>query len=93
MGDGMTDIEKITTLSVADAVRFVSRAFVQAGVSEANAATVAAALVVAEIDGQKGHGLSRVKSYALQARSGKVNGTAVPQLEICSAGLIEIPLR
>jgi len=31
MGDGMTDIENITTLSVADAVRFVSRAFVQLG--------------------------------------------------------------
>lgn len=90
MGDGMTDIENITTLSVADAVRFVSRALVQSGVSETNAAKVAAALVAAEIDGQKGHGLSRVKSYALQARSGKVNGTAVPQLEICSAGLIRV---
>ena len=54
MGDGMTDIENKTALSVADAVRFVSRALVQSGVSETNAAKVAAALVAAEIDGQKG---------------------------------------
>lgn len=43
-----------------------------------NALHVAKALVAAEIDGQRGHGLSRVPSYAAQAASGKVDGNAVP---------------
>lgn len=44
--------------------------------SPENAASVAEALVCAERDGQKGHGLSRVPSYAAQAASGKVDGHA-----------------
>ena len=44
-----------------------------------NAERVAKALVAAEADGQKGHGASRVPSYAAQARSGKVDGHAVPE--------------
>ena len=45
-----------------------------------NAELVARALVAAEADGQKGHGASRVPSYAGQARSGKVDGRARPEL-------------
>jgi len=45
-----------------------------------NAASVAQALVAAEADGQKGHGLSRLPSYAAQAASGKVDGRANPQV-------------
>jgi (2R)-3-sulfolactate dehydrogenase (NADP+) len=44
------------------------------------ASTVAKALTAAEADGQKGHGASRVPSYAGQARSGKVDGHAVPEM-------------
>ena len=44
-----------------------------------NAERVAKALVAAEADGQKGHGASRVPPYAAQARSGKVDGHAVPE--------------
>ena len=44
-----------------------------------NAERVARALVAAEADGQKGHGASRAPSYAAQARSGKVDGHAVPE--------------
>ena len=44
-----------------------------------NAQRVAQALVAAEADGQKGHGASRVPSYAAQARSGKVQGHAIPE--------------
>ena len=43
-----------------------------------NALSVAKALTAAEIDGQRGHGLSRVPSYAAQSASGKVNGHATP---------------
>src|SRR5215469_12321903 len=48
--------------------------------SEANARLTAQALVAAEVDGQGGHGLTRVPSYAEQARVGKVDGFAVPRL-------------
>jgi (2R)-3-sulfolactate dehydrogenase (NADP+) len=45
-----------------------------------NARSVARALVAAEIDGLAGHGLSRLPSYAAQAKAGKVDGNATPQL-------------
>ena len=44
-----------------------------------NAEPVAQALALAEADGQKGHGASRLPSYAAQARSGKVDGHAAPE--------------
>lgn len=47
---------------------------------EVNARSVARALVAAEGDGQGGHGLSRLGSYAAQAKSGKVDGHAVPEI-------------
>jgi (2R)-3-sulfolactate dehydrogenase (NADP+) len=49
--------------------------------AEANAKSVARALVGAEADGQKGHGLSRVPTYAVQAKIGKVDGSAKLSLE------------
>ncbi|MGD9801791.1 MAG: Ldh family oxidoreductase [Hyphomicrobiaceae bacterium] len=68
-------------LAVADLEHLVGRALERAGTSSANAASVARALVAAEIDGQKGHGLSRVASYAAQVRAGKVDGHAAPVSE------------
>ncbi|MEJ2167230.1 MAG: Ldh family oxidoreductase [Desulfobacterales bacterium] len=46
--------------------------------SPANAEHVARALVAAEADGLKGHGLSRLPSYCAQAASGKVDGQVQP---------------
>lgn len=57
----------------------VTRAFVANATAPENAVSVASALVGAEIDGQPGHGLTRVPAYAAQARSGKVNGRAIPR--------------
>lgn len=51
-----------------------------ANTSEKNARAVAKALLAAEIDGRKGHGLSRVPSYAGQVRSGKCDGMAEPEI-------------
>jgi (2R)-3-sulfolactate dehydrogenase (NADP+) len=50
----------------------------RAGTSPAIAESVARALVAAEVDGLKGHGLSRVASYAAQVTSRKVDGCAIP---------------
>ncbi|MEZ5851205.1 MAG: Ldh family oxidoreductase [Hyphomicrobiaceae bacterium] len=54
----------------------IGRALVAAGTGTANAACVARALTLAEIDGEAGHGLSRVPSYTAQVRAGKVKGDA-----------------
>ena len=67
------------TFTIADLQAEVARAFEASNVSPANARLVAKALVRAEVDGRKGHGLSRVASYTAQARSGKVDGHATPK--------------
>ena len=79
-----------TRMSPADATALVQRALEASDVAEGNARAVADALVAAEIDGQKGHGLSRVASYAAQARSGKVDGHAVPQVERAAAAFLRV---
>lgn len=66
------------TLTLEAAGALVTRALVASRTSEANARAVARALVAAEADGQAGHGLSRVPSYAAQARAGKIDGFATP---------------
>ncbi|MDB5592524.1 Ldh family oxidoreductase [Enterovirga sp.] len=65
-------------LSLADAEDLVAAALIRANTADGNARSVARALVAAEADGLKGHGLSRVSSYAAQSRVGKVDGHAVP---------------
>ena len=64
-----------------DAEELVLRALMANKISKNNAKPTARALVNAEIDGQKGHGLSRVSFYVAQAQAGKVNGFAKPTLE------------
>lgn len=66
------------TLSLAEAEALAAAALEASGASAASARATARALVAAEADGQAGHGLSRVASYALHARCGKVVGDAVP---------------
>ncbi len=68
----------------------VTRAFAASGVARGNAESVARALVAAEIDGQAGHGLSRVASYAGQARTGKVAGDAVPEVTRAAPGWLAV---
>ena len=65
-----------------DAAELLAFEALQANRTSPEAARITArALVAAEADGQGGHGLSRVPSYAAQARSGKVDGFAVPWVE------------
>lgn len=66
----------MTTLSLPELEALIAAALVASNVSPANSISVARALTAAEADGQKGHGLSRVPSYAAQAKSGKVHGHA-----------------
>src|ERR671910_2151777 len=65
-------------LTLAGAEELVIRTLTRCRTSEESARSVARALVAAEADGLKGHGLSRVPSYAAQAKVGKVDGFATP---------------
>lgn len=78
------------TLSQAEALALAQSILVAHNTSASNAAYVARALVAAEIDGQKGHGLSRLPSYSAQAESGKVDGHAVPVVEQTGAAALRV---
>jgi len=80
----------MTTITPADLEDLIAAALVASRTSVGNARSVAKALVLAEIDGKKGHGLSRVPSYAGQARSGKVDGFAVPAAHHSRSGVLAI---
>lgn len=71
----------------------VRRALENAGTSPANAAVVTDALIAAEGDGLRSHGLARVESYAAQARSGKVDGQATPELTQPAAAAIRVDAK
>jgi (2R)-3-sulfolactate dehydrogenase (NADP+) len=71
----------MTTLTLAEAEALIAAALVRCRTSPENAAIVARALVAAEADGLKGHGLSRAPSYAAQSKAGKVDGFATPRIE------------
>jgi (2R)-3-sulfolactate dehydrogenase (NADP+) len=74
------------TLTIAEAEDLVARTLARCRTGSDNARCVARALVAAEADGLKGHGLSRLPSYAAQAKVGKVDGFAVPQASRPRAG-------
>ena len=76
--------------TLGEAERHAFKALRSCGTHERNARSTATALVRAEADGQAGHGLSRVPSYAAQARSGKVKGNASPRLDRAAAALLRI---
>jgi (2R)-3-sulfolactate dehydrogenase (NADP+) len=63
-------------LTLAEAEDLVAHTLIRCRTAEHNARSVARALVAAEADGLKGHGLSRVPTYAAQAKVGKVDGFA-----------------
>jgi (2R)-3-sulfolactate dehydrogenase (NADP+) len=77
-------------LSIVEAEALVTDALVRCRTGEANARSVARALVAAEADGLKGHGLSRVQTYAAQAKAGKVDGHATPTATRPKPGIVAV---
>jgi (2R)-3-sulfolactate dehydrogenase (NADP+) len=78
------------TLTLIQAEALVIAALTRNRTSADNAEAVARALVAAEADGLKGHGLSRVPMYAEQAKVRKIDGLAVPTVSRPRPGLIAI---
>ena len=79
-----------TRLSLTEARELIGRALVANDVPGAAAASVAAALVAAEAEGQVGHGFSRLEDYAAQVRSGKINAAAAVTVEAVSPAALLI---
>jgi (2R)-3-sulfolactate dehydrogenase (NADP+) len=77
-------------LTIAEAEQSAAAALAANRCDTVTAAIVAGALVAAEVDGQYGHGLSRVASYAAQARVGKVDGFATPHMEHVAPAAVRI---
>ncbi|MGE0724999.1 MAG: Ldh family oxidoreductase [Alphaproteobacteria bacterium] len=68
--------------------RLATGVLAAAGVRADNADRVADALVAADADGIASHGVARLPAYADQARSGKVDGAAVPSVVETAAATI-----
>ncbi|MDH3637830.1 MAG: Ldh family oxidoreductase [Gammaproteobacteria bacterium] len=83
--------EVVLTLSAAE--RLAVDVLTNHKTSEPNAREVAQVLVAAEAEGQAGHGLSRLPSYAAQSASGKVNGIATPLVERLSPAMSRVDAR
>lgn len=77
-------------VSIKEAFDICFQALTNSGTEEIAARDTAHALVRAEVDGQAGHGLSRIPSYAAQVQSGKVKGDARICLEGVRDGLFRI---
>jgi (2R)-3-sulfolactate dehydrogenase (NADP+) len=78
------------TIGAGELEGLIAAALIASRTAEANARSVARALAQAEIDGQKGHGISRVPIYAAQARAGKVDGHATPIVRQTRPGTLMI---
>ncbi|HXJ02677.1 MAG TPA: Ldh family oxidoreductase, partial [Micropepsaceae bacterium] len=83
----------MTVLSFEAAEDLVAAALHRSRTSEPTARIVAHALVSAEADGLKSHGLLRVPMYAAQAKCGKVDGFATPSVERVRPGLLSIDAK
>ena len=78
------------TLSLAEAEDLVAGALERSRTSKDNARAVAKALVLAEADGIKTHGLLRTAFYAAQAKATKVDGLAEPSAKKPRPGVVVI---
>lgn len=77
-------------LTTTELTALVTQALQAAGANPAMAASTARALVLAESQGQGGHGLSRVAQYATHLRNGRVDGNAVPTVRSKKGGALLI---
>ena len=80
-------------ISLAEAEELCVKALTGHKTSPENARFVALALVAAEADGLKGHGLSRLPSYCGQSASGKVDGFARPEVSRIASAAVGVDAR
>ncbi len=83
----------MTVISLTDLHELATGVLVAAKTSPANAAAVARALVKADADGIPSHGVSRLPAYADQAKAGKVDGFANPDVSFPAKASIRVDAR
>lgn len=71
-------------------LEWVAGIFERGGASPVAARSVARALVGAEADGLKGHGLSRIPTYLAMLKAGKIDGLAEPALRRPRPGVLVV---
>lgn len=81
------------TLTTEDLTTLMETALTASDVRADTASSIARALLAAEIDGHKGHGLSRIPSYTAQAKSKKIDGQAIPTVEMKRPGVLRIDVN
>lgn len=80
-------------LSLEQAIDLAVAVLEASATSPENARITAEALVEAEASGQASHGLSRLPAYADQARAGKVDGRARPEIESTADATLRVDAR
>ncbi|MEH6471045.1 MAG: Ldh family oxidoreductase [Halopseudomonas sp.] len=83
----------MATLSLDELSALAVQVLVNSNTSQANANVVAEALVAADADGLASHGVSRLPAYADQANSGKVDGFAVPDVELTATAAVRVDAK
>jgi len=78
------------TLSLAEIEELSFKALVAAGTSVGNARPLAIATAATEADGVASHGLAYIPIYAEHVQCGKVDGQAVPKLDVPRPGVITV---
>ncbi len=78
------------TLSLAEIEELSFKALVAVGTSADNARPLAIATAATEADGVASHGLAYIPIYAEHVQCGKVDGQAVPKLEVARPGVITV---
>jgi (2R)-3-sulfolactate dehydrogenase (NADP+) len=77
-------------LPMAELQALVAQQLQAAGANAAMANSTATALVLAEAQGQAGHGISRVAQYCTHLRNGRANGAAQPQVSQRKGGALVV---
>ena len=83
-------MESTSILSFENAISLAHNALQSNGTEIEVADCVAHALVLADADAQRSHGLERVPSYVEQLRSAKVNGQVKPTIRRVNSSSIEV---
>jgi (2R)-3-sulfolactate dehydrogenase (NADP+) len=83
----------VAHLSLQELHELAVKILVDSNTSSDVAEIVGGALTAAQADGQAGHGASRIPSYADQAKSGKVDGHAVPELTQTAQAAVRIDAK
>jgi delta1-piperideine-2-carboxylate reductase len=77
-----------TTVSVETLTELVAAVFINRGMAEADARTMAGVVVAAERDGTRSHGIQRIRGYVESIESGWVDPRAEPRIKRSATAML-----